>query len=225
MKNVKRAPTRLRIQPKLTADAMLTAGTTKAMVDTTDKVVVIGSSTGGTQALEVVLSGLPRVTPGVVVVQHMPENFTRSFSMRLDSICQVDVKEAVSGDRIVPGRVLIAQGGKHLLLKRSGAQYCVEVKDGPLVGRHRPSVDVLFSSAAEVVGHHTIAVLLTGMGTDGAEGMAKLRTAGAHTIAQSARSCVVYGMPKAAVELDAVRESLPLEQIAGRLNRLLTPVR
>ncbi len=185
----------------------------KPMMQTTDRVVVIGTSTGGTQALEYLFTQLPRTAPPIVVVQHMPEHFTAAFAKRLDGICQVTVKEAVQNDRALPGVVLIAPGGKHMLLQRSGAQYRVDVKDGPLVSRHRPSVDVLFRSSAQSAGANAVGIILTGMGDDGAHGMKEMHDAGALTIAQDETSCVVYGMPKEAVKLGAVDGILPLSAI------------
>jgi two-component system chemotaxis response regulator CheB len=191
----------------------LSACVPKPMVQTTDRVIVIGTSTGGTQALEYLFTQLPRTAPPIVVVQHMPEHFTAAFAKRLDGICQVTVKEAAQNDRALPGLVLIAPGGKHMLLQRSGAQYQVEVKDGPLVSRHRPSVDVLFRSSAQSAGANAVGIILTGMGDDGAHGMKEMHDAGALTIAQDEASCVVYGMPKEAVKLGAVDGILPLSSI------------
>lgn len=187
--------------------------TLKAMAETTDRVVAIGASTGGTQAIEYVLTRLPKTSPGIVIVQHMPETFTASFAQRLDTLCQVSVKEAKHNDRVIPGLALIAPGGKHLLLRRSGAQYRVEVKDGPLVTRHRPSVNVLFRSVASAAGSNASAIIMTGMGDDGAKGMKELHDAGAITAAQDEQSSVVYGMPKEAVKLGAVDKELALSEI------------
>lgn len=203
--------------PRHNADVILSAGAEGAMIQTTERVVAIGTSTGGTQALEEVLVQLPRVCPGIVVVQHMPEKFTAAFAARLDSLCEIDVKEAVHQDRVVPGRALIAPGGKHLLLKRSGAQYHVEVIDGPLVNRHRPSVDVLFRSVAKYAGQNALGVIMTGMGDDGAAGLLEMRNAGARTLAQDEASCVVYGMPKEAVKCGAVEKSVPLSAISREI--------
>jgi two-component system, chemotaxis family, protein-glutamate methylesterase/glutaminase len=183
------------------------------MADTTDRVIAIGTSTGGTQALEKILTRLPNTAPGMVVVQHMPEAFTAAFAQRLDSICQLAVKEAENNDRVLPGLVLIAPGGKHLLLRRSGAQYRVEVKDGPLVTRHRPSVNVLFRSVAKAAGKNAIGIIMTGMGDDGAKGMKELHETGALTIAQDEESSVVYGMPKEAVKAGGVDAEMALDQI------------
>lgn len=200
--------------PKLSADAVLPSTSAKPMAETTDRVIAIGTSTGGTQALESVLVQLPRNAPGIVVVQHMPEQFTAAFATRLDTLCQVKVKEAENNDRVMPGLVLIANGGKHMLLRRSGAQYRVEIKDGPLVSRHRPSVDVLFRSVANAAGPNALGVIMTGMGDDGARGMKEMHEAGAYTVAQDERTCVVYGMPKEAVKLGGVDREIPLDEIS-----------
>ena len=200
--------------PKLSADAVLAATPASAMSRTTERVVAIGTSTGGTQALEVVLRGLPANAPGMVIVQHMPERFTAAFAARLNQICTVEVLEGKTGDRIIPGRAIIAPGGKHLLLRRNGAQYQVEVRDGPLVNRHRPSVDVLFRSVAQFAGRNAMGVIMTGMGDDGARGMKEMHDAGARTVAQDEASSVVYGMPREAVRLGGVDKSLPLSDIA-----------
>lgn len=207
------------VQPKHTADVMLGPATDRALIRTTERVVAIGTSTGGTQALERVLTALPAVAPGIVIVQHMPEKFTAAFSERLNRLCQIDVKEAQDNDRVVQGRALIAPGGKHLLLRRSGAQYLVEVRDGPSVNRHRPSVDVLFRSVAKVAGGNALGIIMTGMGDDGARGLKEMRDAGAHTIAQDEATCVVYGMPKEAVRLDAASRILPLDDLPSAILR------
>ena len=211
--------TPLHVPPKLTADAVMPKQTSKAMVQTTERVVAVGASTGGTEALKIFLEALPEDAPGMVIVQHMPEHFTRAFANRLDGICRVSVKEAENDDTVIRGRVLIAPGNRHTLLKRSGARYCVEVKDGPLVCRHRPSVDVLFRSTARYAGKNAIGVIMTGMGDDGARGMLEMKEQGAYTIAQDEGSCVVFGMPKEAIKLQAVDRVAPLEQIAGILLR------
>ena len=204
------------VEPKLTADAILSPGTS-AMLETTEKVVVIGASTGGTEALKTLLEALPSDCPGIVIVQHMPELFTRAFASRLDSLCSITVKEAESNDTVLRGRALIAPGNHHALIKRSGARYYVEIKDGPLVCRHRPSVDVLFRSAARYVGQNAVGVILTGMGDDGARGMLEMKQAGAMTIAQDEASCVVFGMPKEAIKYGAVNKILPLQSVAGAI--------
>jgi two-component system chemotaxis response regulator CheB len=209
------------VSPKLTADAILAKSRigSEAMIKTTDKVVVVGASTGGTEALKDLLMSLPLDTPGIIIVQHMPEHFTTAFAQRLDSMCRISVKEAETNDTVIRGRALIAPGNHHLLLKRSGARYYVEVKDGPLVSRHRPSVDVLFRSAARYAGPNAVGVLMTGMGDDGARGMLEMKQAGAFTIAQDEETCVVFGMPKKAIELHAVDRVLPLGAIAGAVLR------
>jgi two-component system, chemotaxis family, protein-glutamate methylesterase/glutaminase len=201
------------VEPKLTADAILSRPT-GAMLQTTEKVVVVGASTGGTEALRAVLEVLPPDTPGIVIVQHMPEVFTRAFANRLDGICQISVKEAETNDTVLRGRALIAPGNHHLLLKRSGARYFVEIKDGPLVSRHRPSVDVLFRSAARYAGANAVGVIMTGMGDDGARGMLEMKEAGAFNIAQDEASCIVFGMPNEAIKRGAADEVLPLDRIA-----------
>jgi two-component system chemotaxis response regulator CheB len=198
---------------KLDASEILPEST-KTLDLTTDQVVAIGSSTGGTIALEKVLTRLPRTAPGIVIVLHMPEHFTSAFAERLDSLCQVKVKEAEDHDRIVPGVVLIANGGKHLLVKRSGAQYRVELKDGPPVSRHKPSVDVLFHSVANVAGKNALGIILTGMGDDGAKGLKEMLDNGAHTIAQDEKSCVVFGMPREAIRLGAAKQIVSLDDVA-----------
>jgi two-component system chemotaxis response regulator CheB len=206
---------RTEVETKLTADVILAKGSAlhAEKITTTEKVVVIGASTGGTEALRLYLEAMPHDAPGTVIVQHMPEHFTTAFAKRLDTICRITVKEAVDGDSVLPGRALIAPGNRHLLLKRSGARYYVEVKDGPLVSRHRPAVDVLFRSAARYAGKNAIAVIMTGMGDDGAKGMKELKDAGAVTLAQDEESCVVFGMPKEAIRLGGVDQILSLGQL------------
>lgn len=204
------------IQPKLTADAMLPKPTSHAMVETTERVVAVGASTGGTEALRVFLEAMPMDAPGIVIVQHMPENFTAAFANRLNGLCSMTVQEAKNGDTVLRGRALIAPGNSHMLLKRSGARYYVEIKDGPLVSRHRPSVDVLFRSVARYAGKNAMGVIMTGMGDDGAKGMLEMKEAGAFlTIAQDEASCVVFGMPNEAIKLGAADKIMPLERIAG----------
>ncbi|HJV24369.1 MAG TPA: chemotaxis response regulator protein-glutamate methylesterase [Aromatoleum sp.] len=190
-----------------------------AMQQTTERIVALGTSTGGTQALEAVLTALPRTAPGIVIVQHMPERFTASFAARLDALCEIEVREARSNDRVIPGRALIAPGGRHMQLRRSGAQYVVEVSDGPLVNRHRPSVDVLFRSVAKGAGRNALGVIMTGMGDDGARGLKDIHDVGGVTLAQDEASSVVYGMPREAVKLGAVNRSVPLGAIAGEIAR------
>lgn len=216
---IMRATERCKVEPKLSADAVLAKPSSHAMVSTTEKVVAVGASTGGTEALRVFLQMLPADAPGIVIVQHMPENFTRTFAERLDSLCQVTVKEAENDDTVIRGRALIAPGNRHALLKRSGARYYVEIKDGPLVSRHRPSVDVLFRSTARYAGANAVGVIMTGMGDDGAQGMLEMKEAGAFTIAQDEASCVVFGMPKEAIKKGGVDKVLPLQGIAGLVLR------
>ncbi len=186
-----------------------------AMAETTDRVVAIGISTGGVQSIEVVLRQLDRTAPGIVMVQHMPERFTASFAARLNSICEVEVLEAKDGDRVINGRVLIAPGGKHMTLKRSGAQYVVEVRDGPLINHHRPSVDVLFRSVAACAGRNAIGLIMTGMGDDGARGLREMHDAGAFTGAQDEATCVVFGMPAEAIKAGAADDVVALPDIAN----------
>jgi two-component system, chemotaxis family, protein-glutamate methylesterase/glutaminase len=190
-----------------------------ALASTTDKVVAIGTSTGGTQALEMVLTSLPRVCPGIVIVQHMPEKFTAMFAARLNTICALEVREAKNGDRVVPGCALIAPGGLHMRLNRSGAFYHVDVMDGPPVNRHKPSVDVLFKSVAQVAGANALGIIMTGMGDDGARGLRDMHNAGAATVAQDEATCVVFGMPLEAIKLHAVDIEMPLQNIAGEILR------
>src|SRR5690606_37277043 len=193
---------------------------------TTERIVAIGASTDGTQAIESILVALPRGSPGVAIVQHMPEKFTQAFAERLNRLCEVEVREARHGERLLPGHILIAPGGRHMTLRRNGAYYCVEVVDGPLVNRHRPSVDVLFRSVAKCAGTNALGLILTGMGDDGARGLKEMRDAGSPTLAQDEATCVVYGMPKEALRIGAAQRALPLMDLpraivdwgAGRLN-------
>lgn len=205
------------VAPKLTADAMLSAAGGKAMSRTTESIIVIGASTGGTEAVRSVLEAMPQDAPGIVVVQHMPPGFTTSFAKRLDGLCKINVKEASDGDSILRGHALIAPGGLHTMIKRSGARYYTEVKEGPMVSRHRPSVDVLFRSAARYAGKNAIAAILTGMGDDGANGMKEMHDAGAFTIAQDKATSVVYGMPAVALKRGGVDVVLPLQEITEAL--------
>ncbi len=198
-------------QPAPAPRAPITLG---AMSETTDRVVAIGVSTGGVQSIEEVLRRLPRNGPGIMVVQHMPERFTASLAARLNSLFDLEVLEAKDGDRVINGRVLIAPGGKHMRLRRSGAQYLAEVVDGPLINRHRPSVDVLFKSVAQQAGRNAIGIIMTGMGDDGARGLKDMRDAGATTAAQDEASCVVFGMPKEAIRLGGAEAVVPLSGIA-----------
>jgi two-component system chemotaxis response regulator CheB len=209
---------KLQVVAKNTADVILQAADNRsAMIQTTERVVALGTSTGGTQALEAVLTTLPRVCPGIVIVQHMPEKFTAEFANRLNGLCQIEVKEAQNNDRVVPGRALIAPGGAHMLLRRNGAQYHVEIMAGPLVNRHRPSVDVLFRSVAKAAGANALGVIMTGMGDDGAAGLAEMRTAGARTLAQDEESCVVFGMPKEAIKRGGVERQVSLSAIGREI--------
>jgi len=215
----------MRASAKNTADVIMPAAERPgAMIQTTEGVVAIGTSTGGTQALEAVLTALPRVTPGMVIVQHMPERFTEAFAQRLNGLCQIEVKEAKNNDRVINSRALIAPGGKHMLLRRTGAQYYVEVIDGPLVNRHRPSVDVLFRSVAKCAGSNALGVIMTGIGDDGAAGLAEMRKAGAHTVAQDEASCVVYGMPKEAVKRGGVEKTVSLSAIPREIMQQMSGV-
>ena len=193
----------------------------KALGQTTHKIVAIGASTGGTEALKKVLTRMPVNAPGIVVVQHMPANFTTAFANRLNDLCQIKVKEAQDNDSVTPGTALIAPGNYHMILRRSGARYYVQVKDGPMIHHQRPAVDVLFKSTAKYAGGNSIGVILTGMGSDGAEGMLEMKSSGARTIAQDEKTCVVYGMPKEAVKLQAVDKEVPLEKIADEIIRMV----
>ncbi|MEA3287218.1 MAG: chemotaxis response regulator protein-glutamate methylesterase [Candidatus Marinimicrobia bacterium] len=188
-----------------------------AMTKTTNKVIAIGASTGGTQALQQVLQSMPANSPGIVIVQHMPEHFTRAFADRLNSLCDLEIKEAENGDQVYPGRALIAPGNFHMLLNRSGAQYFVQVKKGPLVSRHRPSADILFKSTAKYAGSNAIGVIMTGMGKDGASGLLEMKNSGAQTIAQDEKSCIVFGMPKVAIEMGGVDKITSLENIPQQI--------
>lgn len=212
----------LTVQPKYTADAILEKSSASDTIVSTEKIIVLGASTGGTEAIRTLLRDMPEDMPGIAIVQHMPEGFTRSFSNSLDQISRLSVKEAENGDKLYRGRVLIAPGNKHMLLKRVGKEYFVEIKEGPLVNRHRPSVDVLFRSAARYAGNNAIGVILTGMGNDGARGMKEMHDVGAHTIAQDEQSCVVYGMPKEAYKMGGVDDVVALDKINNHLVRLLT---
>ena len=183
----------------------------------TDIVVAIGASTGGTEALRMILTAMPEDAPGIVIVQHMPERFTAAFAQRLDQLCRIEVKEAAPGDRVQQGRALIAPGNRHLMLRRHGPSYEVELADGPRVSRHRPSVDVLFRSVAQTAGAHAMGILLTGMGDDGATGLLEMKRAGAATVAQDERTSVVFGMPKEAIERGAADQVLPLPRVAAAI--------
>ena len=214
----KRSSSPQEVTPKRGSDAVVPqARQSKGVMRTTEKVVLVGASTGGTEALGELLASLPMDAPGMVVVQHMPEHFTAAFAKRLDSTLPLEVREAEDGDRVLQGRVLIAPGNRHLMLQRSGARYGVRIKDGPLVSRHRPSVDVLFRTGARYAGSNAVGVLLTGMGDDGSQGLKEMHDAGAFCIAQDEASCVVYGMPAEAVRLGAVDLQIPLREIGPRL--------
>jgi two-component system chemotaxis response regulator CheB len=193
----------------------------KALTKTSNKVIAIGASTGGTEALKVILRRMPPNSPGIVVVQHMPAKFTTAFAERLNGICQITVREARNNDSVNPGTALIAPGNYHMLLRRSGARYYVEVKDGPMVHHQRPSVDILFKSTAQYAGPNSIGVILTGMGADGAEGLLEMKQAGAKTAAQDEKSCVVFGMPKEAIKLGAVDTVVPLNQMVEEIVRMV----
>jgi two-component system chemotaxis response regulator CheB len=199
------------------ADPPVTTRAAIASLNTTNKIIALGASTGGTQALEQVLRRFPVDAPGTVIVQHMPEHFTLSFAKRLDSVCAMRVQEAKDGDYVVPGLALVAPGGKHLIVQASGARWVARVKDGPKVHHQRPAVDVLFQSVARSAGRNAVAAILTGMGADGAKGMLAMREAGAYTVAQNEETCVVYGMPREAVKLGAAAEILPLDRVADAL--------
>ena len=198
-------------------NAALVSVHASSLSQTTEQVVAIGTSTGGTLALEFILTAMPRMCAGMVIVQHMPEKFTAAFAQRLHGLCAIEVKEAAHGDRVLPGRALIAPGGKHMVLRRSGAQYYVEILDGPLVSRHRPSVNVLFRSVAQTAGRNALGLIMTGMGDDGAMGLLEMRQAGAHTLAQDEASSVVFGMPKEAIKKGAAQEVVGLAEIPHAL--------
>lgn len=219
-----RAPAaEMHVEAKLTADVVIPprsaarAASALATMPVTEPIICIGASTGGTEALRDVLVGLPAASPAILIVQHMPERFTAAFARRLDSLCQVRVKEAEDGDVLESGRVLIAPGGHHMSLQRNGSRYTVHIVDGPHVSRHRPSVDVLFRSAAYAAGRNAMGVILTGMGDDGARSLLEMREAGAYTVAQDEESCVVFGMPKEAIDRGAAMKVLPLDRIAAEI--------
>ena len=205
------------VEKKLTADAVLAPPSHRAMAKTTEVVACLGASTGGTESLREVLQALPANAPGIVIVQHMPAGFTASFAKRLNSLCEVEVKEAQDGDPVLRGHVLIAPGDRHMLLERQGARYHVSVRDGPAVSRHRPSVDVLFRSAARSAGANAIGVIMTGMGDDGAQGLGEMREAGAMTIAQDEATSVVFGMPREAIRRGAAQKVAPLHELAREI--------
>ena len=193
------------------------AGMSQSRALSVNKPVMIGSSTGGTQAIEAVLTRLPSDAPGIAIVQHMPEKFTAMYAERLDDLCAMNIREARNGDRLERGVVLIAPGGRHMQLRKAGGQYFVAVADGPAVNRHKPSVDVLFRSAAECAGRDALGIILTGMGDDGARGMKQLHDCGARTIAQNEETCIVFGMPKEAIALGAIDKVVPIGEVAGAI--------
>jgi len=213
VKRIKAKP-ELISSPKLSADVILSKPRKQSMLKTTEKVILVGASTGGTHAIKTFLQSMPIDCPGIIIVQHMPEMFTKQFAIRLNDESKITVKEAEDGDSVLRGQALIAPGSHHLLLKRSGARYYVQIKDGPLVSRHRPSVDVLFRSAARYAGKNAIGIILTGMGDDGAKGLLEMKNEGAYTIAQDEKSCIVFGMPKEAIKLNAQHKILSLDKIA-----------
>ncbi len=208
-----------RPEAKLAAYAVLPATRPHALHQTTQKVVAVGASTGGTEALRQMLEAMPPDAPGLAIVQHMPEVFTAAFARRLEQTCRIEVREAKDGDRVCSGRAVVAQGNHHLAVRRSGAHYVAEILGGPPVSRHKPSVDVLFRSVAQAAGPNAVGVILTGMGDDGASGLLEMRRAGAYTIAQDEATSVVFGMPKEAIERGAVHEVLPLPRIAASVLR------
>lgn len=208
-----KAASRVRVDKRVPRKESEPALERHSLTRTTNKIIAIGTSTGGTEALRRILPTLPANCPGILIVQHMPEHFTRSFADSLNRQCALEVREAEDGDSVVPGRALIAPGNYHILLSRSGARYHVKVKNGPFVSRHRPSVDVLFKSVAKVAGANAVGVIMTGMGDDGAAGLKEMQDAGAHTISQDEASCVVFGMPKRAIEFGGVDEILALDRI------------
>ncbi len=218
-----RAASRVKVEKKETQEKNKPGSreSIKALAETTNKVIAIGASTGGTEALKNVLSKMPPNSPGILVVQHMPANFTTAFAERLNGLCHVTVKEAKNNDSVTPGTALIAPGNYHMILRRSGARYYVEVKTGPMVHHQRPAVDILFKSTAKYAGANAIGVILTGMGADGAEGLLEMKQMGASTIAQNEKSCVVYGMPKEAVKMGAVDKIVHLDQIAEEIVRMV----
>ena len=216
-KNLKRlksgaSQSKVEVKPKLTADAVLTRASVQVSQNTSG-IIAIGTSTGGTQALEVVLKTLTKSSCGIVIVQHMPEKFTKAFADRLNGLCEIEVLEAKNGDSVTAGRALIAPGGKHMTLKRIGMNYSVEVMEGPLVNRHRPSVDVLFRSVAKNAGKNALGIIMTGMGDDGARGLKEMHDFGAYTIGQDEKTCIVYGMPKEAFQIGAIDAQMPLQSI------------
>ena len=219
----KAPPPPVNIEAKLTADAILPpfsearVASVKAKLPETDPIICIGASTGGTEALRDVLDKLPANSPAIVIVQHMPEKFTNAFARRLNTLCTIEVKEAEDGDVLRPGLALIAPGNQHMVIQRAGSRYTVNIVDGPHVSRHRPSVDVMFRSASQVAGRNAMGIILTGMGDDGARGLLEMRQAGSHTIAQDEDSCVVFGMPKEAIQRGAAVKIVPLNRVAHEI--------
>jgi two-component system, chemotaxis family, protein-glutamate methylesterase/glutaminase len=214
-----RAASRARIikRDEATQGSAATAEPMRALAQTSNKVIAIGASTGGTEALKKVLTKMPPNSPGIIIVQHMPANFTTAFAARLNDLCQISVKEAEDNDSVSPGTALLAPGNFHMILRRSGARYYVEVKTGPMVHHQRPAVDVLFKSTAKYAGANAIGVILTGMGSDGAEGLLEMKKAGASTLAQDENSCVVFGMPKEAIKLGAADKVVSIDMIASEI--------
>ena len=208
---------KMKVTPKLTADAVIKGGSGKSFLNTTDKFIAIGASTGGTEAVKEVLMALPSDVPGIVIAQHIPASFSTSFARRLNEYSNLRVREARNGDQILPGHVYLAPGDQHLLIKRTGAKYVCHLNDGPEVNRHKPSVDVLFRSVAQSAGPNAMGIMLTGMGADGAQGMLEMKEAGAYNIAQDEKTCVVWGMPGAAVKLGAVEKQFPLDEVAKQI--------
>lgn len=203
-----------RLQSDKNIDKKNPTSSVQALANTTNKVIAIGASTGGTEAIKTVLTALPPNSPGIVIVQHMPAQFTTSFAERLDSLSEISVREAKDGDSVVNGQALLAPGNYHMLMKRSGARYYVQVKNGPLVHHQRPAVDVLFKSVAQSAGGNAVGIILTGMGADGAAGLVQMKETGARTIAQNEASCVVFGMPKEAIKLGAVDKVVNIRDVA-----------
>jgi two-component system chemotaxis response regulator CheB len=218
-----RAASRVRLRKKEVPDIAVREEfePIKALAQTSHKVIAIGASTGGTEALKQVLIRMPPNSPGIIIVQHMPANFTTTFAERLNSLCQITVKEAADNDSVTAGTALVAPGNYHMILRRSGARYYVEIKTGPMVHHQRPAVDVLFKSTAKYAGSNSIGVILTGMGSDGAEGLLEMKKMGAATIAQDEKTCVVFGMPKEAIKLNAVDYVLPIDQITSQIVRMV----
>ncbi|MBN2038767.1 MAG: chemotaxis response regulator protein-glutamate methylesterase [Spirochaetes bacterium] len=218
IKNIKSAAA-IKYEPKKSADAMILPASGKSIAGTSDRIIAIGASTGGTQAIESILTALPEGTAGIAITQHMPERFTDAFARRLNQYCTLTVKEAENNESIERNKVLIAPGNRHLMITRNGNTYCAVVKDGPLISRHRPSVDVLFRSVAQNASTNALGIILTGMGDDGAAGMAEMKKSGASTIAQNKETSVVYGMPGEAVKKGGVDKILPLERIVYEITK------